>query len=182
MRIASYIFQCTLTYLRKSGMLTFFLFLFVYGCKNDVEYDGDHSHLQVCSDYALGLKEAQKTHNPIFLTFTAHASLCCKAAYFHEWVLDEEFKAKLSKNYVVVTLYVDDKKELDTQDSYISPNTKKRVTTIGHKNADLQISLFHSNAQPFSVILDENGKVMKEPLVNKGINYINDLKNFMELN
>ena len=67
---------------------------------------------------------------------------------------DDSVKARL-ENYVFIELYVDDKRAVSNQPSAIS---------IGDKNSKIQRELFGSNAQPFYVQLDENGKQVAEPM------------------
>ncbi|CAN5832542.1 hypothetical protein BH24BAC1_BH24BAC1_05820 [soil metagenome] len=70
---------------------------------------------------------------------------------------------RLQENYVVVALYVDDKKELPEAEWYTSTYDNKVKKTICKKNADLQITAVNNNAQPFYVLMDHTGRVLAEP-------------------
>ena len=64
----------------------------------------------------------------------------------------------LKHDYVVVALYVDDKKTLPENEWYISDYDGKQKKTLGKKNADFQIKYFHSNAQPNYILLDSRAE------------------------
>jgi thiol:disulfide interchange protein DsbD len=63
----------------------------------------------------------------------------------------------------MLALYVDDKKELPESEWYTSSYDNKVKKTLGKQNADFQITRFNNNAQPFYVILDQNGELLVEP-------------------
>jgi thiol:disulfide interchange protein DsbD len=70
---------------------------------------------------------------------------------------------RLHNDYVVLALYVDDKTELPANEWYTSTYDGKEKKTIGKQNADLQISRYKANAQPYYVLIDANEKVLAEP-------------------
>lgn len=157
-----------------------FIVIALAGCLPPDQNAGNSSDLKVHTNYFEGLQASETTNKPVFLTFSAYASLCCKTAYFREWILNKEFKSKLEEDYTVIILYTDDKTKLDPSEFYISKYTNKLIRTIGQKNSDMQIELFNSNAQPFSIILDKNGKALKDPLLYRGTNHINSLIEYLE--
>jgi thiol:disulfide interchange protein len=106
---------------------------------------------------------AQAVNKPIFIDFTGHACVNCREMEARVWS-DPEVLRRLHENFVVVALYVDDKKELPEVDWYISSYDQKVKKTIGKKNADFQITAFNNNAQPFYVLMDHTGRVLAEPL------------------
>ena len=70
----------------------------------------------------------------------------------------------LNNQYVLLSLYVDDKTELSREEWYTSKYDSKIKKTIGKQNADFQIARFNNNAQPFYVILDPfSEKVIYKP-------------------
>jgi len=71
---------------------------------------------------------------------------------------------KLRNDYVVVALYVDDKTELPQKEWYTSPRDHQVKTTLGKQNADLQVTRYGFNAQPYYVLLDPDDATNK-PLV-----------------
>jgi thiol:disulfide interchange protein DsbD len=76
---------------------------------------------------------------------------------------DPEVLKRLMNDFVMVALYVDDKKELPESEWYTSTYDGKVKKTIGKQNADFQISQFRNNAQPFYVILDNEENLLMEP-------------------
>ena len=75
----------------------------------------------------------------------------------------------------MLALYVDDKKELPESDWYTSDYDNKVKKTIGKQNADLQITKFNNNAQPFYIILNHDEELLLEPK-----SYDLSISNFIE--
>ena len=71
---------------------------------------------------------------------------------------------KLKNDFVIASLYVDDKKELPKDKQYVSPYDDELKTTVGDKNIDLEITKYNNNAQPLYVIVDTKGEKILEPL------------------
>jgi thiol:disulfide interchange protein DsbD len=78
------------------------------------------------------------------------------------WSSPEVLK-RLYNDYVVIALYVDDKTELPQNEWITSKVDGKVKKTIGKKYADLQISRFNVNSQPYYVLLDHNGEMLVQP-------------------
>ncbi|WP_230688319.1 protein-disulfide reductase DsbD family protein [Hymenobacter jeongseonensis] len=106
---------------------------------------------------------AREQNKPIFIDFTGHACVNCRKMEATVWS-DPQVLARLRNDYVVVALYVDDKTELPEKEWYTSPRDKQLKTTLGKQNADLQVTRFGFNAQPYYVILDPDDATSK-PLV-----------------
>ncbi|MBD2767388.1 thioredoxin family protein [Hymenobacter sp. BT664] len=106
---------------------------------------------------------ARQQHKPIFIDFTGHACVNCRKMEATVWS-DPQVLERLRNDYVVVALYVDDKTELPQHEWYTSPRDKQLKTTLGKQNADLQITRYGFNAQPYYVLLDPNDDTGK-PLV-----------------
>lgn len=104
-------------------------------------------------DYEQALKCAKAQHKPLFIAFTGHACANCREMEQSVWS-DPKILNMLENDYVVVALYVDDKKTLPEDEWYISDYDGKQKKTLGKKNADFQIKHFHSNAQPNYILLD----------------------------
>lgn len=101
--------------------------------------------LEVFHDYDQGLAYAKQENKPIIIDFTGYGCVNCRK--MEAYVLDDaNVKARL-QNYVFIELYVDDKQN-----------------GIGDKNSRIQRELFGSNAQPYFVQLDANGKQIAEPM------------------
>ncbi len=106
-------------------------------------------------DYKQALACAKKLNKPLFIDFTGHG--CANCRRMEENVFSDERVLKMfDEDYVVVSLYVDDKTELPQSEWYTSSYDSKQKSTIGDQNADLQISKFNVNAQPYYVVLDPN--------------------------
>ena len=106
---------------------------------------------------------ARQQKKPIFIDFTGHACVNCRKMEASVWS-DPQVLARLRNDYVVVALYVDDKTELPESEWYTSPRDKQVKTTLGKQNADLQVTRYGFNAQPYYVIIDPDDATGK-PLV-----------------
>lgn len=98
---------------------------------------------------------AKAQNKPLFIDFTGHACVNCRKMEASVWN-DPQVLKRLREDYVVVALYVDDKAELPAAEQYVSPRDKQLKTTLGKRNADLQITRYGFNAQPYYVVLDPN--------------------------
>lgn len=107
-------------------------------------------------DYDQALKCAKEQNKPLFLDFTGHGCVNCREMEQTVWA-DPRVLEMLKNDFVVVALYVDDKKTLPEDEWYISDYDGKKKKTLGKKNADFQIRNFHSNAQPNYILLDNQG-------------------------
>ena len=114
-------------------------------------------------DLAQAKRVARQEHKPIFIDFTGHACVNCRKMEATVWS-DPQVLAQLRNDYVVVALYVDDKTELPQREWYTSAHDKQVKTTLGKQNADLQITRYGVNAQPFYILLDPDDATNK-PLV-----------------
>lgn len=139
-----------------------------YAAKSEtkVEADGDNHCPQgiPCEhDFDVALERAKKENKPLLVDFTGWACVNCRRMEEGVWV-DPEVKKIMSEQYVLVSLYVDEKKELPTEEQFTSCLTGKRVTTVGNKWSNLQIVNFKSNSQPQYVVLSPQGKLLAEPV------------------
>jgi thiol:disulfide interchange protein DsbD len=128
--------------------------------------------LDVFFDYDEGLAYAKKVNKPVFIDFTGHACVNCRKMEASVWP-DKEVLSRLSNDYVVIQLYVDDKTDLDAAEQTVSKYSGKKINTIGNKWSDFQASRFNANSQPFYVLLDTKGDLLVQP---KGADY--DPKSF----
>jgi hypothetical protein len=89
---------------------------------------------------------------------------------------DPAVLSRLKNEFVMVALYVDDKKELPEEEWYTSTYDGKVKKTMGKQNADFQITRFNNNAQPYYIILDPaTEKLLAAPKA-----YDLEVKNFVE--
>ncbi len=113
-------------------------------------------------DYEQSLACAKEQGKPLFIDFTGHGCVNCREMEQRVWSNPEVLK-RLSENFVLVALYVDDRTQLSQDTWYKSTYDGKTKKTIGQQNADFQITRFNNNAQPFYVILNEDGELLIEP-------------------
>ncbi len=113
-------------------------------------------------DYKQALEESKKQHKPIFIDFTGHACVNCRKMEEYVWAKPEVLK-RLQNDFIIVSLYADERKELPEADWYTSPRDGKVKKTIGEQNQDLQITKFNFSAQPQYVVIDENGNQLSGP-------------------
>lgn len=105
-------------------------------------------------DLNEGMEYARKVNRPVFLDFTGHGCNNCREMEVN--VLSDPLVRKiLNDNYVFISLYVDDKKELPASD-WVTTKRGKVLQNIGDINATLQIERFKANAQPYYVLLNPN--------------------------
>jgi thiol:disulfide interchange protein DsbD len=113
-------------------------------------------------DYDKGMEFAKKTGKPVLLDFTGYACVNCRKMEELVWS-DSKVLDVLKNDVVLISLYVDDKKELPENEQYVSETTGKKIKTIGNKWSDLQIKTYKANAQPFYVIVDHKSENLTEP-------------------
>lgn len=118
--------------------------------------------LQGYFDYEQALACAKEQQKPLFIDFTGHGCVNCREMEARVWS-DPGVLQRLRNDFVVVALYVDEKTELPEAEWYTSAYDGKVKKTIGKQNADLQITKFNNNAQPFYVILGPEGDLLTEP-------------------
>ncbi|MDT0559607.1 protein-disulfide reductase DsbD family protein [Ichthyenterobacterium sp. W332] len=128
-------------------------------------YDKDSEcplDLNCYKDLDEGIAAAKAANKPIMLDFTGWACVNCRKMEEQVWSKSKVYDMLL-ENYIIISLYVDDRKELpkEEQFDYIKPNgNKKRIKTIGDKWATLQTINFQNNSQPFYVLLDHNMQML----------------------
>ena len=114
-------------------------------------------------DYEQGLACAKKLGKPIFVDFTGHGCVNCREMEANVWS-DPGVLRRLKEEYVVISLYVDDKTMLPESEWVMSSADGKLKKSIGKIYADLQIYNFNVNAQPYYILLDHNGGLLAKPL------------------
>lgn len=124
-------------------------------------------------DYKQALAYSKKVNKPIFIDFTGHGCVNCREMEANVWS-DPQVLKRLQEDFVMLAIYVDDKTELPENEWYTSDYDKKVKKTIGKQNADLQITKYNANAQPYYVIIDAEEQQMTEPHA-----YDKDIDNFI---
>ena len=113
-------------------------------------------------DYQQAIACAKEQGKPVFIDFTGHGCVNCREMEARVWS-DPEVLKRLNNDFIMLALYVDDKKELPESEWYTSKYDNKIKKTIGKQNADLQITKFNNNAQPFYILMDHNEQLLLEP-------------------
>ncbi len=113
-------------------------------------------------DYEEGMMVARNREKPVLLDFTGYACVNCRKMEDNVWVKPQIFKL-LTEDYVVVSLYVDDKRALPKNQVFKSLDGKRTLKTYGDKWKDLQTYFFNANAQPYYVLVDNDGKLLANP-------------------
>ncbi len=119
-------------------------------------------NLNVFFDYDEGMAYAKKVGKPVMVDFTGHACVNCREMEANVWS-DKAVYSKLNNDYVIISLYVDDKTELEESEKYKSTFSGKDVKTIGNKWSDVQASKFNSNSQPYYVLLGHDEQPLVKP-------------------
>lgn len=125
------------------------------------------NNLECFKDLKSGIAYAKKVNKPIMLDFTGFACVNCRKMEEHVWS-DPKIDNLIRNNYVLISLYVDDKKELP-EDEQIEVNRinggTRKLTNYGHKWANFQTQFFQTNSQPYYVLLDSEGKqILNQPV------------------
>ena len=113
-------------------------------------------------DYQQGIAAAKKLNKPVFIDFTGHGCVNCRQMEATVWS-DPRVLKILKDDYVIIALYVDDKKKLPESDWIVSTYDGKKKKTLGKINADFQITKFGINAQPYYVLQDKKENLLVEP-------------------
>jgi len=115
--------------------------------------------LNCFKDLKSGIDYAQKVNKPILLDFTGYACVNCRKMEEHIWPLPNVDKL-LRENFILISLYVDDKKELPSEEQLFVKRTSgkglRKLQNYGHKWAHFQAQYFGVNSQPFYLIMDPN--------------------------
>ena len=120
----------------------------------------EHAHrgpngIPAFDDYYLALEYAKKVNKPILVDFTGWACVNCRKMEGQVWS-DSDVKRKLSKDFVLVSLYVDDKKKLpkEMQIEVTWSGSKRTLSSVGDRWSYLQNNMYKSSTQPQYWIID----------------------------
>lgn len=126
-------------------------------------------------DYNEGLAYAKEVNKPVLIDFTGYACVNCRKMEDYVWS-DERILSILKNDVVLISLYVDYKKELPESEQYVSEATGKKIKTIGNKWSDLQITRYKANAQPYYVLMHPE----TEENLNDPVGYTPDISEYEE--
>jgi thiol:disulfide interchange protein len=116
---------------------------------------GPHG-IPVFDDYFKGLAYAKTVNKPIMIDFTGFACVNCRKMENNVWS-DERVLSILKNEVVVISLFVDDKREMPKSEQYYSKSTNAQIETIGDKWTDFMITKYKTNTQPLYVVTDLEG-------------------------
>lgn len=119
-------------------------------------------NLNCYHDYEAGMAYAMTVNKPVMIDFTGWSCVNCRKMEDNVWSQPKILK-KLSDDYVLISLYVDDKTPLPEKEQYVSSFTGKNIRTIGNKWSDMQSNIYKTNSQPYYVLLDHKGKLLAKP-------------------
>lgn len=126
------------------------------------------------TDYDAGMAYAKQNNKPVMIDFTGYGCVNCRKMELAVWT-DPEISKILNDDYVLITLYVDEKAKLPEPIKITENGTVRTLRTIGDKWSYLQRSKFGANAQPFYVLIDNEGM----PL-NASYSYDEDIAKYKE--
>lgn len=113
-------------------------------------------------DYDEGMRYAANQGKPVMIDFTGWSCVNCRKMEDNVWS-DPEILKRLREDYVLISLYVDDKTALPEDQKYVSPTTGKKIKTVGNKWSDIQTSVYKTNSQPYYILLDNKGNKLAAP-------------------
>ncbi len=128
-------------------------------------------------DYETGLAMAKKQGKPILLDFTGYACVNCRRMEENVWSQKDVF-ALMKNNFIVISLYVDDKKKLpvtEQQDYVTKDGATKTIETVGDKWATFETENFEKNSQPWYAIISPD-----EILLTKPVGYMGSAQQYKE--
>ena len=125
-------------------------------------------------DYDLGMEYARQQNKPVMLDFTGYGCVNCRKMELAVWT-DPKVSSIINDDYVLITLFVDDKTPLSEPVKVIEDGKERTLRTVGDKWSYLQRVKFGANAQPFYVLVNNEG----QPL-NKSYSYNEDIPKYIE--
>ena len=142
---------------------------------NTQDFNLQHTFVEAkYKDYELGMAAAKAEGKPVMIDFTGFGCVNCRKMEAAVWT-DSQVADILNNEYVLISLYVDDKTALPEPIKVTENGQERTLRTIGDKWSYLQRVKFGANAQPFYVLLDNNGR----PL-NGSRAYDEDIKAYIE--
>ncbi|VDH15990.1 Thiol:disulfide interchange protein DsbD precursor [Algoriella xinjiangensis] len=124
--------------------------------------EGPHG-IPAFKDFELAAAYAEKVGKPMLLDFTGHACANCRKVEERVWS-DERVKKILAEDVVLVSLYVDEAKELPEDQKVYSKALDRKLKTVGNKWTAFEIEHFNANAQPYYILVDKDLNRFSKPL------------------
>ena len=148
------------------------LYYSIYQGSNECILDLNCSH-----DYEEGLLKAKAQNKPLLLDFTGYACVNCRRMEENVWSNPEVYKI-MKEKFIVVSLYVDDKKKLPAAKQFTyktKEGIEKEIVSVGDKWATFETENFKNNAQPLYAILNTD-----EILLNNPVGYTPGIKEYKD--
>jgi thiol:disulfide interchange protein DsbD len=133
-----------------------------------------HGEQIIFEDYDEGMAYAKEHNMPVFLDFNGYGCVNCRK--MEAAVLEKPEVAKHLKKYVIISLIVDDRTELDEPITVIENGKTITLETVGEKWSHMQRTQYQANAQPYYVQLDADGN----KIVEKSYAYDEDIEKFLK--
>jgi len=143
----------------------------------------EHQIQNIFHDYDEGVSYAKENAKPILIDFTGWACVNCRKVEDDVWV-DKNVKSILNNDYVVISLYVDEKIPLPKEEQEVvdivtrdGKIKKKKIRTIGNKWSTLQSLTFANNTQPLHVLITPDEELLGHPV---GYSYAKNANNYVD--
>ena len=133
-------------------------------------------NLNCTRDYYEGLKMAKEQNKPMLIDFTGYACVNCRRMEENVWTKPDVYKL-LHDKFIIVSLYVDDKKALPASEQFTyttKDGLTKDIKTVGDKWATFQTENFKNNSQPWYAVMNTNEELMTHP-----VGYVPDSKEYL---
>lgn len=134
-------------------------------------------HAQVVNDYAKALQMAKDANKPLLIDFTGWACVNCRKMEENVWV-DPEVKTYIEENFILVSLYVDDRANLPIEKRFTYTNAagqSKEIKTQGDLWATFQSENFKQVTQPLYVVLSPQQDLLSNP-----VGYTPNIQQYLE--
>ncbi len=121
--------------------------------------------IECFKDLSEGMAYAQEKNMPVLIDFTGYACVNCRKMEEHVWP-EPEVLTYLMNDYVLISLYVDDKKELDEAITVVQSHNGQTRTlrTVGNKWSHFQTEYYNVNSQPYYVLVSPDGRLLNSPV------------------
>jgi thiol:disulfide interchange protein len=131
-------------------------------------------------DFDEAIAAAKEMKKPVMIDFTGHSCANCRKME-SEVLSKPEVSKVLHDDFVVASLYVDEKRELLENEKYISKFDQSSINNVGAKHLDFEATIANSNAQPLYIFTDETGKIIKnaggyDPDIQRFTSILNEVK------
>lgn len=134
------------------------------------------NNLDCFKDYYEGIAYAKEVNKPVMIDFTGYGCVNCRKMEEHVWIKQSIFE-RINEDYVLISLYVDDRKALEEVEEIVIPQTgkPKKLRTVGDRWATLETFTFNNNTQPLYVLVSPDQHLLTYP---KSYNYSKVEKNY----